>query len=211
MAELGWILALPALLLVVGLLFVAQYRLAVKERKWPLLVIPACLLALFLGFAVAVTAAGNQYEVRALLGTEDGHGNVLKMTVQMPKEGDTITQFSDLMVYDQEGALLDVIHLYYDNNQPELGQHAAYDPYIREMLNGMQLDGSSWEEEIVANGVTFMGLTIVGNPVKLLAFAFGIPFLIILFAGILPRILNRKKIRMRALARMDIQSLEDRT
>ena len=82
----GWILALPALLLVVGLLFVAQYRLAVKERKWPLLVIPACLLALFLGFAVAVTAAGNQYEVRALLGTEDGHGNVLESPRKVPSD-----------------------------------------------------------------------------------------------------------------------------
>jgi len=209
MAELGWILALPALLIIVGILFAAQYQLAMKERKWLGLVIPVCIMALYLASTAAAMGVTKGYEVRVLEGM-DGHGNILKMTIQQPKEGKTVTHFSELMIYNKNQVLVDKLYLFYRNGkQEEMGNGAIYDKYVQAMLNGLRLDGSSWEEDLITDGVPFMGMMFGGNPVKALTVVFGVPFVLILFAGILPRILNRKKIRARALAKVDIQSLEE--
>jgi hypothetical protein len=209
MTELVGILALPALLIIVGILFVAQYKLANKERKWMMLIIPAVILATFIIFSTLAIQAKHSYEVRMLEGM-DGHGNILKMTIQEPKDGDLVTIFSGLMVYNKDKVLVDELHLYYKDNKPEMvGNNLAYDAYIQDMLNGIRLDGSSWGEELTMNRVPFMGLTFEGNIHKALAFIFGIPFILILFAGILPRFVNRKKIRAMAIAKVDIQSLDN--
>lgn len=215
MANLGWILALPALLLVVGFLFVVQYKLATKERRGMVFIIPSIILALFLVCATAATLTSQQYIVGIGLEEMDGHGNILKMTIQLPRKGNTVTQFSDLMVYDKQGVLLDMLSLDYKDGEPEnIESNMAYDRYIQEILNnveleGIKLDGYSVEEEMVTAGVPFLGMTISGNPIFAFAFLFGIPFLLILFAGILSRFMNRKKIQSRALAKIDIHSLEN--
>jgi len=212
MADLGWILVLPALLITVGILFVVQYKLAVKERKWLGFIIPALILTTFLGFTVIATQATNNFEVRELEGV-DGHGNILKITIQEPKDGTPVKVFSNLMIYNKDKVLIDELHLYYHNNKPEdeiNSSNLTYDKYIQNMLNGLRLDGISWDEEMVTKGVTFMGLSIGGDIHKALAFIFGIPFILILFAGILPRFVNRKKIRAGAMTKVDIQSLDDR-
>lgn len=216
MSQLGWIFALPALLVIVGLLFIAQYKLATKERRGLVLIIPAILLALFIGFSTAAALTTQQYIIGVSLGATDGHGNILELTVQLPRKGNTITQFSELMVYDEQGVLLDKLYLDYKDGKPDyIDSNLAYDRYIQEMMGDVQsekpmkLDGYSVPEDMVTAGVPFMGLTISGNPIFGFAVVFGIPFLLMLIAGILPRILNRKKIRERALAKMDIQSLDD--
>lgn len=211
MADLGWILALPALLITVGFLFVVQYKLAVKERKWLGLIIPALILTTYLVLAVIATQATNSFDVRVLEGV-DGHGNILKITIQEPKDGTPVKVFSNLMIYNKDKVLVDEVHLYYHDNKPEEeinSSNLRYDKYIQNMLSGLRLDGISWDEEMVTKGVTFMGLSIGGNIHKALAFVFGIPFILILFAGILPRFVNRKKIRAKAIAKVDIQSLEN--
>lgn len=216
MADMGWILALPAILILVGILFAAQYKLAIKERKWMLLIIPAVILVTFLGSLAMVLQASRGYQVTTDLVGEDGHGNILKLTIELPQKGDTITRFSNLMIYDKHGVLVDELHLFYDNNKTDMdGSQLVYDQYIQQMLNqqilgGAKLDGASWDLELVTAGTPFMGGTlIIQNPLKLLAIMFGIPFLLILFAGILPRFMNRKKIRARAIAKVDIQSLDN--
>ncbi len=212
MADLGWILALPALLITVGILFVVQYKLSVKERKWLGLIIPALILTTFLVFTVIANQATNNFEVREIEGV-DGHENILKIIIQEPKDGTLVKVFSNLMIYNKDKVLVDELHLYYHNNKPEdeiNSINLTYDKYIQNMLNGLRLDGISWDEEMVTKGVTFMGLSIGGNIHKALAFVFGIPFVLILFAGMLPRFVNRKKIRAKAIAKVDIQSLDDR-
>ena len=209
MTELVGILALPALLIVVGILFVVQYKLAMKERKWLGLVIPVCILVLYLAFTSAAMGVTQEYEVRVLEGL-DGHGNILKMTIQQPKEGETVTHFSELMIYNKDKVLVDKIYLFYeDGKQEEMGSGAVYDKYIQTMLSGLKLDGNSWDEKLITEGVPFMGMMFGGNLVKALTLVFGVPFVLILFAGILPRLLNRKKIRVKALNKVDIQSLQE--
>lgn len=209
MAELGWILALPAILVVVGSLFAIQYKLAVKERKWLGFIIPAIILLVFIGFSTVAFNASHSFEVRVLEGA-DGHGNTLKLTIQQPKNSDTVTHFSELMIYNKEDVLVDKLFLHYNDNKPESsGDEIVYDRYIQSMLDGIKLDGTSWEEDLIVNGVPFMGMMFGGDPLKALVVVFGVPFVMILFAGILPRILNRKKIRDKALAKVDIQSLEE--
>ena len=220
MAELGWILALPAILIIVGILFVAQYKLAIKERKWMMLIIPAVILVTFLGSFAMVLQASRGYQVTTDFEWEDGHGNILKLTMDLSqglaKTGNTITRFSNLMIYNKDQVLVDEIHLSYKNNKPEMeGEQLVYDKYIQQMinhriLNGAKLDGSSWDQELITDGTPFLGGTLtINNPLKFLAIMCGIPFLLILFAGILPRFMNRKKIRARALAKVDIQSLDN--
>jgi len=221
MTELGAILVLPAILILVGILFVAQYKLAVKERKWMMLIIPAVILVTFLGSLAMVLQVSRGTQVTTELVGEDGHGNILKLTIDLSEKGDpeksnVITRFSNLMIYDKNQVLLDEIHLFYRNNKTDMdGEHLVYDKYIQQMLkkqiqNGAKLNGSSWDVELVTDGTPFMGGTLViDNPIKFLAIMFGIPFLLILFAGILPRWLNRKKIRAKAMAKVDIQSLDN--
>lgn len=220
MVELGYILALPAILILVGLMFVAQYKLALKERKWMLFIIPTLILVTFLCSSFMVLQVSNGPRVTTDLVGEDGHGNTLKLTIDLTQdefnEGDIITRFSNLRIYDKNGVLVDDLNLFYDNNKTDMdGSQLVYDQYIQQMLNeqilgGAKLDGNSWDRELITDGTPFLGGTLtIGNPVKLLAIMLGIPFLLILFAGILPRFMNRKKIRARALAKVDIQSLDN--
>lgn len=194
-------------LTVIGVLFVLQIKLSTREKSRGIFILPSVLLAMYLILSLAIPFVGNQYYVKEYSST-DQLGNRLEMIVQVPKDSERYAgAFSNLRIFDSNRVPLDEITLFYDKNVPaDDGPQKTYEPYIRDMLKNVKLDGPSRSAQDVADAIPFLNMTFTVYPLLAFAVPFGIPSILLIVTGFVARALQARRLRIRGMNKIDIQS-----
>lgn len=209
MTQLGSMALLLGALTAIGVLFALQVKLSSKDKPWGVFVIPSMLFILYLGSSLAIPLVGNQYYIQEYK-TVDQMGNHLEMIVQVPKNSDNYAgSFSSLRIFDENRVLLDEIELYYNKNvaEPNESQN-TYEPYIRQMLQNVKLNGSSMDAQDVADSIPLINMTFTAYPLVAFAKPFGIPIVLLILTGFITRAIQARRIRKRLINKIDIQSFQ---